>query len=269
MVRLKREMEGLDPDPRRTPPAWQGVEGLRSQVEAPARAALRRFLRDDPSGLLSAGLPPSLVVELAMLGWSITVVEADPQVVRALQSAVIDHGLMRKVSIIQKELGHASFEPSAFEAVALMGVLERYPSPENVLRKAVRELKMGGRLFATALVRPEGASTSRIRGAASSLRRRLGGESREHAVVDLEPMLAELGRLAKVDCVERSGGLVPVVAEALAPLRGVLGSLAERAVRAASDLTVPVPSALGGATLVWVEARKELGFGRVFTQRKG
>lgn len=266
MVRLKREMEGLDPDPLREHPAWRLDERLRAQVEAPARAALRRFLAEHPASMLAAGLPPALVVELAGNGWSVTVVEPDPQGVRAMQTAVIDSGLMRKVSIIQKELGKTSFEPSAFEAAALLGVLESYPSPENVLRKTIRELKMGGRLFATALAGPpsEGPG-ARVRSAVGGLRRRLGKEPRRPALVDLEPLLVELRKLAKVDRVERVGGLASPVAGALAPLHGVLGGLAERAIRTAADLAVPIPAGFEGATLTWIEARKELGFGTVFT----
>lgn len=272
MVRLKREMEGLDPDPRREQPAWRRDERLRALVEAPAREAMRAFLKADPARLLTAGLPPELVVELAEDGWAVTVVEPDPTLVRALQTLVIDRNLMRRVSILQKELGHAGFEPSAFEAAALLGVLEIYPSPQNVLRKTVRELKMGGRLFATALAAPAAdPRRDKLRSAVDGLARRLG-RAGEHvpAMVDLAPALEELGKLARIDRVDRvergeRGRLTAPVAEAVAPLSGLLGGLAERVVKTAGALPVALPSLFEGATLTWIQARKELGFGRVFT----
>lgn len=265
MVRLRRELEGLDPDPRRVHPAWRRDERLRAVVEAPAREALRRFLAADPARLLTAGLPPAMVVELAEAGWAVTAVEPDSDVVHEIQSLVIARNLMRRVSILQKELGQSGFEPSAFDAAALLGVLEAYPSPENVLRKTVRELKMGGRLFASAVVPPpDGTRGARLRAAVGGLARRVrGAGDGVPATVQLEPLLAELAKLARIDRVERAGGLTAQVAGAVAPLHGVLGGLAERAVRRAAAL--PVPPLLEGSSLAWIEARKELGFGRVFT----
>lgn len=269
MVRLRREMEGLDPDPSRVPPAYLRDERLRGPIEEAARRAMWSLLEDGFQTVLMAGLPPTIVTELAERGCSVTVVEPDPERVRLLQEEILRRSLFRKISIIQKELGQVSFEPSSFEAAIVFDELNRYPLPSNVVRKTARELKMGGRFFAKITVREaeEGKASGPVRTLVGGLRRRLsGGKEAAPYAIALEPLLDDLRKVLSVKDIGQSKGISPVIASAVARLPGRLVTLGARALGPARDVDEALSSVLERGTFIaWISATKDIGFGRVFT----
>jgi hypothetical protein len=141
-------MEGLSWEPHKRPPAYLGSPEVRARVDAPVFAALRAIALPPGGRALAVGLPEDEILRLLDQGAHLAVVEPDPDRLHRLHLDVVARGFGQRISLHGRPYGEISFERSSFDVVYVLDDFNRYGHPVNVARKCIREIKMGGRLFA-------------------------------------------------------------------------------------------------------------------------
>ncbi len=254
-------------------PAWSVDESLRETLDGTIR---RRLLELAPAKgqkalLIGAGWP-RLAVDLAERGVFVTVVDPDPERIATISRLAGQAGHLGRVTVTTDDYKSRAFEPSAFNFVAAWDSLERYTAVEPLIKKVLRELKAGGRLFVRARVKSQ-------RSEREDLRRKLravlplisGGDVSAlaedsflmptHGAVDRAELLEPIDRLLVVDEIRwhhrLASDLADVAVGALPALRGLVPlaqTLDERLLGRDDEL----------ARFVMITATKEKQLGRVF-----
>lgn len=274
MVRLKREMVGLEWDESLAEPPFRANPELVEHLEAAAVASALTTIDPKMNRLLVVGAPPGLVQGFLEGGVEhLSVVEPDvPRRQRLIKRLGIEP-TDRRVTVHARHYADIGFERSSFDGAVLFDCLNRYPSPTNVLRKCSREVKMGCSLFVRIDVqspiwsRP--AQAAKLAGGLPGPLKR-GFKLLERWLypvdsrwpVDSDALVESVEDL--VSAGEPIGGLKYGVLLALAVVRlpkRLRASLGTRLLNEAIRLDGRLPSS---PATVWYAFKKDVGFGRVF-----
>ncbi len=275
MIQLRSAIEELGRlivDPEAGPPAWAASEAVREAVDGAARQELLDW---GPSpgrkALLLGASWPRLAADLAEREMFVTVVEPDAALARAVSDDAGRRGLLSQITVSQGDAKDRTFEPSGFNLVVAWESLERYEPVDAMLKKLVRELKTGGKLFVRGRVAaPAGPDVeavirrslpialSMIAPAASKTIGRpsyLGARTRGASA---EALLEQLARLFVVEKSHREHVLVPDLADLAATVAPGLVAALPYAVRADNVLLGKHPE-LARTLTVFAKKERELG----------
>ncbi len=137
-------------------PAWQADESVREQLDGGVRERLMSIPLSASQKVLVIGAGwPRLAVDLADRGAFVTVVDADPERIRAVSDAAAAAGHLSRVTVQAIDYKALNFEPSAFRLIVAWDSLNLYSEQLPLFKKINRELKAGGHLFLRAWVRGE------------------------------------------------------------------------------------------------------------------
>lgn len=278
MVRLRREIDGLDWDPGRISPNYYNIPLLREWMDKQAIELAERLVQSGPKRVLAVCAPADLLVRWANHEIQIQAVEPDRERATALRQRVLDGGLTRHLSVVEKRYGMAAFETSSFDLALLFDEVNRVAIPGNVVRKCARELKVGGNMLLRfagrdpgVVSQQEGQGRSTTLGglkkwALNKVDRFAGGAETDPWSVPLTPFLDELSTIVRVHethelprafCLTAAG--LAVVPQRVLPNMLRLGHVIHDFVAETS-----LDSQLPGTEIVCVWASKSLGFGKVF-----
>lgn len=145
MVRLRREIEGIQPDLHASPPAWAEAPAV-SAALTPAWDA--ETLAEDASRVLLAGaLRLDLAVKLAHAGRFVTICDLLPDDVPLVHRR-LEADVAGRVQLVGRPYGETSFAASSFDLAVFTDTLHLWAEPTWVAHKLARELKVEGRLRA-------------------------------------------------------------------------------------------------------------------------
>lgn len=95
-----------------------------------------------------------IALELARRGIFVTVVEPDESLHQPVMAAAEAEHFLIRMNFYASDYMKREFASSGFDLAIFYSVLSRYNEPLVVLKKAARELRAGGRVFARIRVRP-------------------------------------------------------------------------------------------------------------------
>lgn len=278
MVRLRREIDGLDWDLNRKSPNYYDIPLLREWMDKQAVELAERLVQSAPKRVLAVGAPQDLLIRWAAKGIQIQAVEPNPERAAALRRSVLDGGLMRHLSVVEKRYGMAAFETSSFDLALLFDEVNRVAIAGNVVRKCARELKVGGNMLLRFSSRDLSESAHEVRNeglrsfgavkkwAYGKLDRFVVGGDVDTWSIPFESFLDELATIVKVHethrmphtfCLAASG--LAAIPQSILPKVVGIGHMVQEWVAATSlSPQLPLPD------IVCVLASKSLGFGKVF-----
>jgi SAM-dependent methyltransferase len=247
MVRLKREMVGLDWDPDRRVPGWIEQSRFRRSMDAEVIAELSAMEWKNGGRVLAVGVAEDVLLWLLQEASHVTVVEPVPAIAQRLQAAIQGRADIRSLTWHAKAYGAISFEANTFDLTVLLDEFNHYADPVNCGRKAARELRIGGRLLSRATLRPP------------------GGEPDGWAM-DFEAFQAGTEGVLLVDRVDRHGVATAAVAGHFAGMLPGIRSLGRALLPAARRVDAKLEERVFAErpALAWVEGTKALALGRVF-----
>lgn len=220
--------------------------------------------------MLGAGWP-QLALDLAAKGIFVTVVDPDESRIKDISRLAGEAKLLGRVTVMQDDYRKRTFEPSAFNLVVAWDTLERYSEIEPMVKKVLRELKAGGRLFVRARITPAQTRPALRRALRSLLPLIAFGERQAlaqdsfllptHGTVPIEDVLGPIDEHLVIqetiphhvvagDVADLAAGVAPALAALLPAVRKLDAQLLER-----------WPDA---ARFIAVSATKEKQLGRVF-----
>jgi len=154
MVRLRREMEGLTPDPERTPPVYLSDVDLRPLIDEPTLEALDAFEWEHGGRVMTIGAAPRVIASLFDKAGHISVVEPDDQIRQDIADELGSAMDPTRLTFHPKPYGEISFESNSFDLIVVFDEFNRYADASNVARKCGRELKISGKLFSRVTLLP-------------------------------------------------------------------------------------------------------------------
>lgn len=281
MVRTRRSMEeearvhrigGMGTD------TWLADEDLTEAIEGRTVEALLEWGRDNVRRALVVGLEDRgrIALELAKAGVFVTVVEPDEALHEPVKAKADEAKCSIRLSIFASDYMERNFASSGFDLAVFYSVLSRYNEPIIVLKKASRELRAGGRVFARIRVRPPMDKALKylekipksdvVLEKLSEFVARIPALNSYTAFPDVGTFLKELEGVFKVERVERLHLLAPVAGH-IAGRGGVMAGV----VRLLGPLTrldeavLKIPNVNSAATHLVVFGTKELGLGKTFS----
>lgn len=275
MIQLRSALEELGRI-RRTDvgyPAWQSDPSVREQLDGPTRAGL---LDKAPSpgqkALLLGASWPRLAVDLAERGVFVTVADDDARRNTEVSRLAGSAGQLGRITVTGEDYKDTNFEASAFNLIVAWDTLNTYSEFEPLLKKIVRELKAGGRLFLRVWVRPEPGSRRGLRRALRSVLPLLESANADVLAADtfLMPERGALDRISVLSALEKL-----LVVHGVEPQHAIAADLADLIAGVAPGLLPALSSAMaldrrilvarpGLARFLAVGAVKEKQLGRVF-----
>ena len=227
-----------------------------------------------------------IALELARRGVFVTVVEPDESLHEPVKAAAeADHCLIR-VNFFASDYMKREFASSGFDLAIFYSSLSRYNEPLVVLKKAARELRAGGRVFARIKVRPAMGRVKDFVGPLVEKADKIPGVpglrtkvmdavgrmpvvSKLVGLPDAGDMLEDIATVFKIEKVEKHHILAPLVGWAGVQQRvpEAARSLVRKALPAAMKVDEAVIKAAGDrliATHLYVYGAKELGLGHTF-----
>lgn len=142
MVRLRREVEGVQLDPTFMPPAWGRDSALVERALPGWADAVASLRLDDGARVLVCGRPwRGEVARCLAAGARVTVADATRSERAALEAL---EGAAERLTIVDKPWGAASLGPSSFDAVLHLDRVAAYERTDWALKKLHRELKYDG-----------------------------------------------------------------------------------------------------------------------------
>lgn len=243
--------------------------------------ALREWSRDGVRRVLVVGLEDGggLAISLASAGQFVTVVDPDEALVNEVRRKAEAEKCALRMNVYASEYMQKEFASSGFDLAVFLSSLSRYNEPLTVVKKAARELRAGGRFFARIRVRPGlprvGEWLDRLVPSASKWKKRAMDTATRVALVerwasmpDAEGFLAGLMEVFKVERVERTHIVTPMLAAIGSQLpgetaRGLAIHLLQTLVEVERHVARIAPGRFLASYLV-VFAVKELGLGRTF-----
>lgn len=217
-----------------------------------------------------------IALALASAGLFVTVVDPDERLHDAVRAAADEARCGIRLNFYASDYMKREFATSGFDVAVFFSVLSRYNEPIVVLKKAARELRAGGRVFARVRVRPPASlvrkalarapAVDRVAGQVaarvSSFASRLPGVASVTGLPDAAALVEQASEVFKVETVERRHLVAPLVGWA-ARRNAALARVLPAAMRADEVLfRVPGASLLATHVLLW--GTKELGLGRTF-----
>jgi len=248
-------------------------------LEAHTVADLMRWSAEGVRRVLVVGLEDRGRVALAFarINLFVTVVDPDEALVNEVRAAAEEAKCAQRMNFYASDYMHREFMVSGFDLAVFFAALSRYNEPMVVLRKAERELRAGGKLFARIRVRPAirvprvpaaaAPHVGRVSAWLGKVSNRVPGLSRYLALPGADRFLAELGEVLKVERVERShlfAGAVARLAQSLKPAGIDIGGAVPVASRADEAILGSGPLRSLSTHMV-VYAVKELGLGKTFS----
>jgi len=258
---------------------WFGDADLRRLLEGEEWVRTMAFLQDGTRRVLVVGLEDGgeAALELLRAGKFVTAVDSDEAVVNGLQEQAREARCDLRLHAIACDYMKREFASGGFDAVFFPSVLGRYNEPLVVLRKAARELRVGGRIAFRIPVRPSTEGLTRVLSRLPGMDRVLARVGEEVRKVPALQALAEIPDhrefLAQVAGVFRVETVIPM--HLLTPLAGTLALTGPASVASLARKALPwlhrldrVAAArepLRGLTgILLVHASKELQLGRTF-----
>jgi len=258
---------------------WFQDDALRRLLEGEAWDQTMTFLQDGTRRVLAGGLEDGgqAALELLRNGKFVTVVDPDEEAVARLQRQAQEARCDLRLHAIACDYMKREFAAGGFDAAFFPAMLCRYNEPLVVLRKAARELRVGGRVAFRMPVRPSGMSLRQVATRWKTLDRwasRAGqGAQKLPALRALLEIPDRRGFLEQVGEVFRVARAIPM--HLLAPLAGSLAVTGPEPVASLARKAVPLLdrldrilssrdpfSRLAGTLLV--HGTKELQLGRTF-----
>lgn len=95
-----------------------------------------------------------IALALAQKGLFVTVVEPDESLHEAVRKAADEGRFGIRMNFYASDYMKREFQTSGFDVVVFFSTINRYNEPLVVMKKAARELRAGGRVFARVHVRP-------------------------------------------------------------------------------------------------------------------
>ncbi len=231
-----------------------------------------------------------IALELARRGVFVTVVEPDESLHEPVRMAAEAEHKSIQLTFFASDYMKREFQSSGFDLAIFYSVLSRYNEPLVVLKKAARELRAGGRVFARIRVRPDMSAVrtkvdpllkkiddvpkmaelrGKVGGKVTGTVERLPVVSRLAALPDAGDLLKDVAGIFKIERHEQRHLLAPLVGWAgtwhrlPAPARRlvvkvlpVVGRVDGVVVKAAKSRLV--------ATHLYIYGLKELGLGHTF-----
>lgn len=267
-------------------------DGLSGQIEGDAIDQMLAWGCETARRALVVGLEDRgrIALELARRGVFVTVVEPDESLHEPVRAAAEAEHFMIRLNFYASDYMKREFASSGFDLAIFYSALSRYNEPLVVLKKAARELRAGGKVFARIRVRP---AMGKIRGHVAPIIdkvtekavrvpgfvtardriinaiERLPLVSRFVGLPDAGDMLEDLAGVFKIERVEKRHLLAPVVG--WAGIQEVVPVAARSLVRKAVPAVVKADQAMlraAGdrlvATHLYVYGAKELGLGHTF-----
>jgi SAM-dependent methyltransferase len=258
-----------------------GVDGcladpvLLDALEGKTIADLVAWAVDGTRRALVVGLEDRgrIALKLAEAGLFVTVVEPDESLHEAVRKAADAGRFGIRMNFYASDYMKREFQTSGFDVAVFFSALNRYNEPVVVLKKAARELRAGGRVFARVRVRPSlgiaRAVAAKLPGVAPHLEKVRGLLSRVKpigralAIPDSAAFVAGVEEAFKVEKVVRYHVAAPAVAA-----MGARGSRQARDAlgRALAADRAIVKSKVGSllATHLALYAVRELQLGKTF-----
>jgi len=227
-----------------------------------------------------------IALELARRGVFVTVVEPDESLHGPVIAQAEAEQIRVRVNLYASDYMKREFQTSGFDLAVFYSVLSRYNEPLVVLRKAARELRAGGRVFARVKVRPDLsrvqkcvdpiiARADKVPGVAGARGKvmqtigRLPGMSRLASLPDAAGFLEDVAGIFKIERHEQHHILAPVFGWAGVSTRIPAGArmIATRVLPTIVKVDNAVIKAAGTrlvATHLYVYGLKELGLGHTF-----
>jgi hypothetical protein len=145
MVRLRREIEGLDID-HGIPWPTHCLDRDASEQVLPS---MDQWLTGDigPRVLMAGAPRPHLAIALCEAGHQVTITDLAPEEVKALHAS-LSPGVSGRLNLVAKPYGTSSFSASSFDTVLFSDLLHVHEQPKWLLNKMYRELKFDGLLMA-------------------------------------------------------------------------------------------------------------------------
>jgi SAM-dependent methyltransferase len=252
--------------------------GLTDAVEGGVVDDLVAWGTDGVRRALVVGLEDrgSLALRLAKAGVFVTIVEPDETLLEPVRMAADAAKCSLRMNLYASDYMHREFAASGFDLAVFLSALSRYNEPVVVMKKAGRELRAGGKVFARVRVRPPLPAvpqrlasfewTGRVMAEAGRLAATIPGLSAWLALPDAEAFLASTSEVFKLEKVERRHVFAPALAWAAVALgdRGrAFLPLVPRA-RTLDDAVLRFGPAKAIATHLVVYGLKELGLGKTF-----
>jgi SAM-dependent methyltransferase len=253
--------------------------GLLDALEGRTIDTLIAWAADGTRRALVVGLEDEgrIALALAKAGLFVTVAEPDEARIERLRAAADEARCGIRLNFYATDYMKKEFTSSGFDVAILFSTLSRYNEPLVVLKKAARELRAGGRVFARLRVRP---SLAPVRDLVARLPKgdllanrveqyalRIPAVARVVAIPDDRGFLEDVGEVFKVEKVERVHLAAPAVAwlSRNAPRgRDLAAKAFPHALRLDETLFARVPAARNLATYVLFWGTKELGLGKTF-----
>ena len=158
VVQLRAEQEALQQcriDPTITAPLWHADPVLRQQLDSTVGEQVLDRLGGTGKKVLVIGAGwPELGPLLAQKGMFVTVVDDNAERIRAVQDKTNEMGGLGTVTCHVDDYSNRQFERAAFNRIVAWDVLNRFPTPDPIIRKMTRELKAGGLFCLRTWVRP-------------------------------------------------------------------------------------------------------------------
>ncbi len=272
--------------------AFLADETVAGQMEGDAIDEMLKWGTEVARRALVVGLEDRgrIALELARRGVFVTVVEPDESLHEPVRMAAEAEHKSIQLTFFASDYMKREFQTSGFDLAIFYSVLSRYNEPMVVLKKAARELRAGGRVFARIRVRPDMAVIQKRVGPVvekidsvpklAELRGKVTGKvtetveklplvSRLVALPDAGALLEDVKGVFKVERYEQHHFLAPLVgwagtwAKLPAPVRG----LVLRWLPVASKVDGVVVKQAGAhlvATHLYIYGLKELGLGHTF-----
>ncbi|MBM4397687.1 MAG: methyltransferase domain-containing protein [Deltaproteobacteria bacterium] len=251
---------------------------LLETLEGPTVERVIAWAADGGRRVLVVGLEDRgrIALALAKAGLFVTVVEPDESLHEPVKVAADQAKCGIRLNFYASDYMKREFASSGFDVAVFYSALSRYNEPVVVLRKAAREVRAGGRVFARVRVRPPVGGIRKVlarfpaveKAAAlagarvADLASRLPGVAAVASLQDAAALAEECAEVFKVETVERRHVIAPFVAW-LARRNPAAALLLPAALRADAAI-LGIPGASAAAAYVHLWGTKELGLGRTF-----
>lgn len=251
---------------------------LRDALEGRTIEALLAWASEGVRRVLVVGLEDrgNIALALANANLFVTVVDPDESLINRVSERADEENCSIRMNFYASDYMKREFSSSGFDMAVFFSALSQYNEPDVVVKKATRELRAGGKLFARLRVRPSLGLISRARSrfpAADRLFNRAGalaagvpGLGRYLAIPDARAFLEAVGDVLKIEKVQHDHLVAAGLGWVGANLPGGARSLAARAVSTVSEVESMALRGPGKdlASHLVIFATKELGLGKAF-----
>lgn len=184
---------------------------FRDALEAETIRELLEFAAEGVRRVLVVGLEDrgNIALSLANSGQFVTVVEPDESLIEAVRERAEKEKCAVQMNFYASDYMKREFSSSGFDMAVFFSTLSRYNEPDVVVRKAVRELRAGGKFFARLRVRPSLGLISRTRSRfpladrifqqAADLSSHVPGVNRYLAIPDSRAFLNSVSEVLKIE----------------------------------------------------------------------